>query len=100
MNSRRLSTLFMEIDRRYYKSGELYKNKYVGQYHIGAYILSLVHFLNWENKYHSALDSVKKLLLFQDEQFGSAQGRINADFSLESICLAHFCTKDLSLKNT
>lgn len=98
MDINRLHVLFEFLQCKYFESGEMFDSKYTGQYHVAAYILCLVNYK--ENDYPKRVEQLKTCLKFISNEFQTKEGRVSADFSLESICLAHYYANDGLIKNT
>ena len=76
----------------------MFDDKFIGQYHIGAYILASV-ILNDKSDDPLIVQKIAELLSNLRNILTTDEGVTNADFTLESICLAHYFTEEDHIKD-
>ncbi|MEH0667496.1 hypothetical protein H4F18_14400 [Vibrio scophthalmi] len=98
MKQLNLDKLFINAHERYYVSKGIFDNTYIGQYHISSYILCLINYLNRNSNDNQYLTYLEESLSYLNVQWSNNIGVGSADFSIESLCLAHYYAKDTRVK--
>ncbi|WP_281630272.1 hypothetical protein [Vibrio sp. St2] len=93
-----LDKLFISAHERHYVSKDIFDNAYIGQYHIGAYVLCLINYLAKNSNNGQYFNYLEESLSYLNMQWNNNLGIDSADFSIESLCLAHYYAKDKKVK--